>query len=147
MSAKDTGGAAGGKALAAVIRYEIAAAKVAADRKAISDAIGKCPVNAEMESGWGKPGFDEKKFMDGSRIRTHLHETLKETVPCDSGYGYRRQEDEEVTEALEESGCAHCLTAWLLVLQRREARKEFGIAKRAIRSIGRAMLAARKEAT
>ena len=66
---------------------------------------------------------------------------MKETVSCDSGYGDRRMEDHEIEEELESAGCEHCLQAWRAVLQRKEARREFGIAKRAIRAIGRAAIA------
>ena len=40
----------------------------------------------------------------------------------------------------EATGCEHCLTAWQLIEQRRTARRELGLAKLAIRNIGKAEL-------
>lgn len=126
------------KALAAVIRHEIAAANVASLQKRICESLRACPVHAEMEQSIGVFGFDQSKFIDGSYVRTHLHEAMKETVSCDSGYGDRRMRDDEIEEWLADGGCEHCLQAWRLVMKRKEARRELGFAKQAIRAIGRA---------
>lgn len=134
------------RALKAIIRYEQAARAVAAVRKQLGAALSRCSVNIELDEALAaSPQKDARRFMDGDRVRTHLHEALTVEEPCDSGYGNRRLQEDEIGVWLEDSECPGCIEAWRLIVERKKARHEFGIAKRAIRAIGR--LALNKEQT
>lgn len=126
--------------MAAVVRYEVAAARVSRLSKEIGEAIAKCSISIELEQSQDEE--THRRLVDGIRTRTHLYNAFHETTPCDSGWGSRRLDSDEIEEYLrEEANCSSCLAAYQLIEQRRAARKEFGIAKRAIRTIGRTALA------
>lgn len=131
-------------AVAAIVRYERAAKRNAEFRVEISDALCRCTVSKEMDAVMSAPPYrcDESKYMDGNHVRTHLHESFKETTDCDSEYfAERKLSPDEITDWLSDTECQGCIDAWDLIQERKEVRREFGIAKRAIRSIGRAELA------
>lgn len=122
--------------LTAVIRYEVAARKVSALTRQIGEALNECPINKKVSQEWGNE--DLSHLLDGARTKTHLYLAFKETIPCDSGYGSRGLQDDEIDEYLDgEDGCDGCRKAWIYVCERKAARREFGIAKRAIRTIGK----------
>lgn len=126
-------------ALGAVVRYERAAASVAGFAKLIGAALEECSVSKELavhgESGDTR-AWD--RLMDGKYVNTHLHQAFTMEVSDDHEYGGRLMRDAEIEAWLQEDeGCEHCLRAYRLIQERRAARKEFGIAKRAIRTIGK----------
>jgi hypothetical protein len=133
--------------LSAIVRYERAAANVSALKKRIGEALQKCSVHEEMERAFKVPPYTANHLIDGTHVKTHLHNAFQETTSCASGYGDRRMTDDEIEVWLEEEGCPHCLEAWRLIGDRKAARKEFGIAKRAIRSIGKRAIKAEQEPT
>ena len=123
------------RALAAIVRFERASRAVTAATKAIADALAKCAASSivRLDEPW--PIRDS----DGNP-RTHLWEALNLKQIGDHGYLERLGEEERRVH-LEYSGCPHCLQALDLIEQRKAARQELGIAKRALRSIGRAAIA------
>lgn len=121
--------------LAAIVRFERASRAVTAATKAIAEALAKCAASSIVR-------FDEPwpiRDPEGNP-RTHLWEALNLKETGDEGY-LRRLNEEERRLHLEYSGCPHCLQALDLIEQRKSARQELGIAKRALRSIGRAAIA------
>lgn len=123
--------------LEAIIQYELAARHVRELTKQIGESINRCDITGlAMESE--HPGKDTQALWDGNRIKTHLWEAYHETTDADSPYpSERRLIGHEQEEYLIEADCPHCLEAWRLVQQRKDARKAFGAAKRTIRSMGR----------
>ncbi len=127
----------GERAIAALIRYESAAAELTRIKKAIVTTLEQCPITIEA----CKVYDDKSPLWDKSRVNHHLHQALTATV---SDYcSERRLDQEEITDQLtgwdedSEGACPHCLAAWNLILSRREARREFGNAKRLVRALGK----------
>lgn len=130
------------RALAAVVRYELAAQAVTELSRAIGAAMTRCDIyGLAMEHQ--HPGPDTAALWDGQRVKTHLYHAYHVTVDAGAPYMEERTltkaEQEEYLTA-EATGCEHCLTAWQLIEQRRTARRELGLAKLAIRNIGKAEL-------
>jgi hypothetical protein len=150
----------GERAIAALVRYERAAAELARIKKGIVTTLEKCPTTIEAyENNNLNCDFlnvreeDHERLWDGSRVRHHLHEVLQLTYHDGGEYDPERKlDDYEIRAALEgysedESQpykCEHCLAAWLLVERRKLARREFGCAKRTVRAIGKTAI---KQAT
>lgn len=146
----------GERAIAAIIRYESAAAELTKIKKGIVAELESCPITIEAYQGNGIHGgfveiskADEKRLWDGSRVRHHLHEVLQ--VTTDDGGDYDRERklrDDEIRAELEGYGdhvadaykCEHCLAAWMLIERRKVIRKEFGTAKRVLRQLGKSAL-------
>lgn len=132
----------GERAVAALIRYESAAAELTRIKKAIVTTLEQCPITIEAYKT-----FDDKSpLWDNSRVNHHLHQALTATV---SDYcSERRLDQEEITDQLtgwdeeSEGACPHCLAAWGLILTRKDARQEFGNAKRLVRALGKQALKA-----
>lgn len=131
------------RAVAAVARYERAAAELTNIKRAIVAALDKCPITIEAFSDSGMESFDRGHSLlwDGTRPNTHLHRALTNTV---SDYcSERRLDQEEISDQLtgwdddDPDACPHCLAAWNLILSRKAARAEFGQAKRLIRALGK----------
>lgn len=138
----------GDRAIAALVRHELAAAELTRIKKAIVAELEKCPITMVAYESYGKPDHD--KLFDGTRVRHHLHEALTATVSDYSDSGAyrpeRRLDAEEITDQLtgwdedSEGACPHCLAAWRLIQDRSKARAEAGIAKRLIRALGKVAL-------
>ncbi|MDH0042415.1 hypothetical protein [Pseudomonas juntendi] len=131
------------RAVAAVARYERAAAELTNIKRAIVAELDKCPITIEAFSDSGMESFDRGHSLlwDGTRPNTHLHRALTNTV---SDYcSERRLDQEEISDQLtgwdddDPDACPHCLAAWNLILSRKAARAEFGQAKRLIRALGK----------
>lgn len=143
----------GERAIAAIARYERAAAELGQIKKGIVAELGKCPITIEAYQGSSIDGFykqisqaDHDRLWDGSRVRHHLHEVLQVTNHDGGDYDRERKlRDDEIRAELEgysddESEpykCEHCLAAWLLIERRKLVRQEFGHAKRLVRSLGK----------
>lgn len=139
------------RAVAALARYERAAAELDQIKKGIVAELEKCPVTIEAyESSNGflssSSDADQKRLWDGSRVRHHLHEVLQ--VTTDDGGEWDRERklrDDEIRDELqgysddesEPYKCKHCLAAWLLIERRKLVRQEFGQAKRTVRALGK----------
>ena len=124
----------GERAVAALIRYESAAAELTRIKKAIVTTLELCPITIEAYKE-----FDDKSpLWDKSRVNHHLHKAL--TSRGSDGYGL---DQDEITDQLtgwddeSEDACPHCLAAWGLILSRKDARREFGNAKRHVRALGK----------
>ncbi|MFZ4823664.1 hypothetical protein CQW32_17405 [Pseudomonas putida] len=131
------------RAVAAVARYERAAAELTNIKRAIVAALDKCPITIEAFSDSGMESFDRGHSLlwDGTRPNTHLHRALTNTV---SDYcSERRLDQEEISDQLagwdedDQDACPHCLEAWNLILSRKAARAELGQAKRQVRALGK----------
>ena len=131
------------RAVAALIRYETAAAELNSIKKRIVAHLEKCPITIEAFSDEGMKSFDHGRSLlwDGTRPNTHLHRALTNTI---SDYcSERRLDQEEISTQLagwdedDPDACPHCLVAWNLILSRKAARAEFGQAKRLVRALGK----------
>lgn len=128
--------------VAALARHERAIQGVAAATSSIGKALQKCPIQVELDRALGQlRALDGCAAIDSLRdekyrTKTHLWGAL-------SGDGQDRLDDGEVIEYLadEETGCPHCAQAWELILKRKQARQEVGIAKRLIRYYGKQAIA------
>lgn len=141
------------RVIAALVRHEQAAGELSRIKKGIVKELEKCPITIEA---YGNSDLncdflnvseeDHKRLWDGSRVRHHLHKVLN-SVSHDGGEYDRERKlyDYEIRAWLEgyseeedqPYACPHCLAAWALIERRKEVRKEFGIAKRAIRGLGK----------
>lgn len=132
------------RALAAAVRYELAAQAVTELSRAIGAAMTRCDIyGLAMEHQ--HPGPDTAALWDGTRVKTHLYHAYHATTDADAPFpGERTLDKAEQEEYLtdEATGCEHCLTAWRLIEKRRVARRELGLAKLAIRNIGKASIKA-----
>lgn len=128
--------------LAAIVRFERASRAVKEATTAISDSIARCSVaEAEIADGHGNKYRDSK-----ARLKTHLWQVLQSQVEyCEETGAPSYLSPSEFMEELESTGCPHCIETFRLIQERKLARKELGIAKRALRAIGRAAIA-REEA-
>jgi hypothetical protein len=123
------------KFVLALARHEIARQKVDALSRRIGMAINRCPIviksndwsisNAERAETW-----DEKT----QRHKTHLWMVYNARAVYGEHFDETGQE-----EALQpcNDGCRHCLRAFRLIKQRKDARKELGHARLSIRSLGK----------
>ncbi|WP_110995417.1 hypothetical protein [Pseudomonas sichuanensis] len=141
------------RAVAALIRYETAAADLASIKKGIVAELEKCPITIDAYHGNIVGGIhrprsqaDTDRLWDGSRVRHHLHQVLQ--ITSNDGGDYDRDRglrDDEIRAELEGLGeepdeafkCEHCLAAWMLIERRKLARQEFGQAKRLVRALGK----------
>lgn len=124
--------------LAAIVRFERVSRAVTAATKAIADSISRCSVaEAEIADGSGNKYRDSK-----NRLKTHLWQLLSSQVEyCEETGAPSYLSPEELAEELSSMGCPHCRDTFRLIQERKAARKELGISKRALRSIGRAAIA------
>lgn len=127
-------------AIDAIIRYEQEAANVAALTKRIGKAMQRCAIFG-LANESEHPGHDTQALWDGNRIKTHLWHAYNDLIESDHYFGMVRMDEGEQQTFLMDEDCPHCLEAWNLIQQRKEARKAFGAAKRAIRNMGRAAIA------
>lgn len=128
------------RAITALIRYESAAAELTRIKKAIVTTLEQCPITIEAYKVYD----DKSPLWDKSRVNHHLHQALTATV---SDYcSERRLDQEEITDQLtgwdedSEGACPHCLAAWNLIISRKDARREFGNAKRHVRALGKSAM-------
>jgi hypothetical protein len=144
------------RAIAALARYERAAADLGSIKKGIVAELEKCPITVEAYQGNDIHGgfiniseADQKRLWDGSRVRHHLHQVLQLTTEDGGPYDRERKlRDDEIRTELEgysedESEpykCEHCLAAWQLIERRKIARQEFGHAKRMVRALGKSAI-------
>lgn len=124
--------------VSALARHERAIQGVAAATSSIGKALKQCPIQIELDRAreqlWTREVYaaiDSLRDEKG-RTKTHLCGAL-------SGDGQDRMDTGEVIEYLadEETGCPHCAQAWELILKRKKARQEVGVAKRLIRYYGK----------
>lgn len=120
--------------------YEQAAQRVSTLTKQIGAALQACSITGlAHESDF--PGPDTMQLWDGDKVKHHLWQAYHETTDSDCYHEERRLNLGEQEEFLRDADCEHCLRAWHLIEERKVARKAFGAAKRAVRSVGRAELA------
>jgi|SRR5690625_364393 len=101
--------------------------------KRIAELIDSC----ELPKKKNKYGLVECDTDEKGRSKTHLWEAYNADTECDSGYGMRRYSPDEVEQYLAESECRHCISAYRLIQQRKNIRKELGRARRSIRRLGK----------
>ena len=135
------------RAIAAIARYELAAADLDSIKKGIVAELEKCPITIEAFSDSGMESFDRGHSLlwDGTRPNTHLHRALQ-MYTCDDYDREVKLQDYEIRYELEGYGedetlkCEHCLAAWALIERRKLARREFGQAKRLVRALGKLVI-------
>lgn len=124
----------------ALARHERAIQAVASLKTKIGEELSKCSVEAELERRWKDTGYPGELVDSKVYTKTHLWEALNERAG-DGGYGERGLNAGEIVEHLADSECQHCMAAWELIQQRKDARQELGIARRLIRHYGKKALA------
>lgn len=116
--------------LIALARHELALQRLAEIKVQIGAELSKCPIQIELERLWSSislPSADHLVDQKG-RTKTHLWDA----------FNYGGLEIDEITQYLaDDTGCPHCAKAWDLILERKNARQEAGIAKRIIRYYGK----------
>ena len=123
-----------GIALKACADYARLNAEIRTLTKAIGDALHYC----KGVRGTCGVGADGMKYGDHDDP-THLSHAFESDIE-EQEYGEGRRvwmEEAEIREYLYEQ-CACCLKAYEFVLERKAAKKQLGIVKRAIGNIGRA---------
>ena len=126
------------KCVAALAAHEKAMQAVKAITLRIREEFALCPVSVEVMQ-WDARANINHLFDDKGRIKTHLWQALNE-IACDGGYGERGLDAGEVVEHLAASECPHCIEAWELIQQRKDARQQLGIQRRLIRYYGKRAL-------
>lgn len=126
------------KMVAALARHERAAQSVAGMKAKIGEAIALCPVQLDIERSWqGEIGH---LIDENGRAKTHLWHAFRVREPSSCGWGQVGLGDDGIDDALSpgsEFECEHCLLAWRLIVERKHARQELGIARRLIRHFGK----------
>lgn len=122
------------KALKACADYARLNAEIRTLTKAIGDTLHYCK-GVRSTRGVGEDGMQYGAHDDP----THLSEAFRpETEEDEWGGGHQVwMSDAEIREYLYEN-CPCCLKAYEFVLERKAAKKQLGIVKRAIGNIGRA---------
>ncbi len=130
------------KALAAVIHYDQWSARVKDLTRSIGKSLEECPTTKLAEQAWGQFGGNIYVAKATGKVMTHLWGAFNEEM--EGAYGSVRLDEGEITEFLQddETGCPHCLQAWVLVGQRKDARKELGKAKLSLRAIAKSAIKA-----
>lgn len=132
------------KCVAALAAHEKALQAVKAMTRRIGDAIARCPVSVEIAQSW-KTGANVAHLTDEKgKDKTHLWQALTKRVGCDSGYGVRALDAEEINDELHDPECPHCIEAWELIQQRKDARQQLGIQRRLIRYYGKRAMEAQE---
>lgn len=127
------------KAIDAIVRHERAAQEVADLTRRIGVKLGHCSIS-------NLPAYDETLVDEKGRLKTHLWNAFAIREPSSCGWGEVGLDPEGIADALSsgsEFACRHCKRAWKLIQRRKLAREELGNARRAIRTMGRAALAAK----
>lgn len=124
------------KCMAALAAHEKALQAVKAMTRRIGEAISSCPVSVEIAQSW-TTGADVAHLTDNKgKDKTHLWEALNERAG-DGGYSERGLDADEIDESLANSECPHCIEAWELIQQRKQARQQLGVQRRLIRYYGK----------
>ena len=124
------------KCMTALAAHEKALQAVKAMTRRIGDALHYCPVSVETRNGMATDDDMRRLFDDKQRTKTHLWRALNE-VAGDGGYGERGLDAGEIDEYLAEAECPHCIEAWELIQQRKQARQQLGVQRRLIRYYGK----------
>ncbi|MEG0064722.1 MAG: hypothetical protein RR740_08985 [Pseudomonas sp.] len=144
------------RVIAALARHERAAAELGQIKKGIGAELEKCQITIEAYKKCSVGNFsdgytsqeDYNRLWEESRVRHHLHQVLQLTWNDGGEHDRERKLDAwEIRSELSGDGedpdlyqCPHCLAAWALIERRKEVRSEFGIAKRALRALGKTAL-------
>jgi hypothetical protein len=115
----------------ALARHERAMQHLAEIKDQIGNSLRQCPIEIQVQGLWQSIVETGHLFDEKGRTKTHLWHAL-------NGRG-----DGDVIEYLadDETGCPHCAKAFALILQRKDARQELGVARRLIRHYGKLALA------
>lgn len=139
--------------IAALVRHERAAQAVAGLKVKIGEVLALCPVQVEIEQAWqgkARQGKANDHLIDqNGRIKTHLWHAFQHREPSSCGWGTVGLSEDGIDDALSpgsEFECEHCLQAWRLIVERKHARQELGIARRLIRHYGKKAMAMQEAA-
>lgn len=124
------------KCVAVLAAHEKALQDVKSLTKRIGEAIEGCPISVEARGFVGSEQEMLKLFDSKARTKTHLWGALN-AVAGDGGYGERGLDAGEIDEYLAEAECQHCIEAWELIQQRKQARQQLGVQRRLIRHYGK----------
>ena len=128
------------KAIAAIVRQERAMQEAKRLTIEIGRALAACPVNVEL-ARWDISDTRRAELTaQNGWPRTHIWQALNFTDTGSHGHPVRLHMNEIADFMADADECEHCQRAWALILKRKAVRQEIGVAKRAIRSLGRAAL-------
>lgn len=129
------------KFIKALARHELALTRVKALGRQIGEAVGKCPIDRQAMASDTPEHERQKLWTEGMKnTKTHLWMAFQHKEPSPCGWGEVYLRDDGIHDALSEGSsyeCPHCLRAWELICERKEARAELGKARLSIRALGR----------
>ena len=129
------------KFIKALARHELALTRVKSLGRQIGEAVSKCPIDIRAMSGEEPAGEYHKLWVDGGKhTKTHLWQAFQHLEPSDCGYGMVHLDADGIADSLSEGSsyeCQHCLRAWELICERKEAKADLGRARLSIRALGR----------
>jgi len=131
------------KCMAALAAHEKALQEAKAITRRIGEAIARCPVSVEVAQSWDTGAEVAHLTDEKGKDKTHLWEALNERAG-DGGYSERGLDAGEIVEHLAASECPHCIEAWELIQQRKDARQQLGIQRRLIRYYGKRAMEAQE---
>ncbi len=132
------------KFIQALARHEAAKQMVDGLTRDIGAEIEKCPITIKVND-YTLPNSERCELWDEktSKNKTHLWHAFQTREPSSCGWGEVGICEDGVLDALSEGSefeCAHCFSAYQLILHRKEARRELGYARLSIRALGRQAL-------
>ena len=129
------------KYMQALARHEAAKQKVDSLTRDIGIALGRCPLD-QMAAIHG-PENPEFYDIASNKSKTHLWHALKHREPSSCGWGCVPLCQDGVSDALSEGSeyeCTHCYYAYRMIVARKEAKRELGNARLAMRALGKQAL-------
>lgn len=125
----------------ALARHERAKSTVDGLTKDIGRSIELCRITiASSDYSLGNEARAELWDEKTSKTKTHLWHAFQHREPSDCGYGEVGLREDGVLDALSKGSdyeCEHCHRAYELIIERKEARRELGNARLAIRALGK----------
>ena len=127
------------KFVKALARHEMARQKVDALSRRIGVAIQRCPIVIKSND-WSISNTERAELWDEltQRHKTHLWMVYNARAVYGEHFDETGQEEALLPR---NDGCRHCLRAFRLIKQRKDARMELGYAKLSIRALGRQAIA------
>lgn len=132
------------KYMKAIARHELAKQSVDSLTAQIGESIRSCPLDMKAHDP-NIPDQERQKLWDdgaigSSKTKTHLWHAFQVRELASHGWYYLPLCEDGVLDALSEGSeyeCEHCHRAYELIIERKEARRELGKARLAIRALGK----------
>ena len=126
------------KFIKALARHELARQKVDALSRRIGAAIQRCPVVIKSND-WTISNAERAEIWDEKTQHHKTHLWMVYNARAVYGEHFDEEGQEEALRPAND-GCRHCLRAFRLNKQRKDARRELGYARLSLRALGRKAL-------